>query len=190
MIFPSLNLFTAFCSDYLLIIPSTSTDFNIYLSLNNLDNISYLSILIAECHPLEHYNEITNIFSSNSHKSLYRFNPITSNELNDLLKFKIYEDLEMINLFYNNKFILKTTLSLVRNRSYYITGMFFYNNNNSNCFYKTSKRNIFFSNKMLQEIKWGFCGYSEINKERVDVSKLCEEEYFKPEDFTDTINSL
>ncbi|WUR02531.1 uncharacterized protein VNE69_02058 [Vairimorpha necatrix] len=154
---------TIFCSDYIFIDKNSDTEISLYVSLNNLDNLLFSSLLVhkqssSECYK-EKVNNIMKMFENEITNPPYCFKPVNDiayTELKKLLEsvqFDNNEELEMAKLFYKNKYILKTTFNLENEKLYYIEQLFV-KGNPQRYLFKGICNDIFNENKNIMEIKW------------------------------------
>ncbi|WUR02532.1 putative SP-containing protein [Vairimorpha necatrix] len=131
MLFMFLYSITIFCSDYIFIYPINDTEISFYVSLNNLDNELQLSLLIHELSILDTLKSCVNRyigewFEVGINNPPHYFKPVDISvyqEIEDLLQsvqFNTMEELVTAESFFRNEYILKTTFTPRKFKSYYI----------------------------------------------------------------------
>ncbi|WUR03891.1 putative SP-containing membrane protein [Vairimorpha necatrix] len=178
MIFPLINLLGIFCGDYAFIDPKDDKYSNVYMSLNNLETVENLEITIIS----KRYNkkEIEGI--------IYYFETLNIKEQEDLITsleefdFRNDEELEMIKNFYDNKFILKTTVDRKKENVNRVRGLFI-SIDPKKSFYKTSPIYMFNDEKNIQELDFRFLCNSNSQDCEEKITTLALDNLFTVEDF-------
>ncbi|WUR02530.1 uncharacterized protein VNE69_02057 [Vairimorpha necatrix] len=191
MFFLLIYLATIRCSDYIWFIPNDDTKITAYVSLRSIDKNIKSSLLthrlgfFISAKKISNYCFYTNFFE---YGSLCYFEPVNDDVYHKIPKmlesvhFKYNKDLENAISFYNNRFMLKTTITLKKDKESWFE-LLFLSRNKSNIKFKRSNHYISKNRFSIQEIKWG----SYECKHKPEGIKCCDELYkrskFKHADF-------
>ncbi|WUR02533.1 putative SP-containing membrane protein [Vairimorpha necatrix] len=184
---------TIFCSDYIFIHSISDTGLSVYVSLNSLDNEIQSSLLIHKLSRLDTLKSWMNRyiwkwFDIEISNPPYYFYPVdipVYREVADLLesvRFNNNEELELAKLFFNNRYILKTTFTPEKGKPYYIERLQV-KRGPVQFIFVGSDNSIFYDNKKIKKIKWENRKLEHTAGKVKDRSKIYQIGLFKHADF-------